>query len=201
MMQISENKGFTLLEIVVSLGILSLGILGIFSLIPTGVDQSRKGQEQGKAVILAQSKLEDIISKAAENWTNYANENNHYKYLGSGNDPLYFGPNDNIERINWGWEENTVGGGWIEDAGYQWEWHFIGTPNVSESQALISLTVSWPQKWSKTDAADKIVNSIEIPGENKLHDYYKLQVAGSTDYFKKNNIQYVRLISYVSKGL
>ena len=66
-----QNKGFTLLEIVVSLGILALAVLGIFSLIPTGVDQTRKGREQGKAVILAQSKMEEIISKAAEDWDSF----------------------------------------------------------------------------------------------------------------------------------
>ena len=198
-----KKSAFTLIEIVVSLGILALGILAIFSLIPAGVQQTKKGHDQSKAIILAQSKMEEIISIAAEDWDNF-NTYNHYQFPSTGNtDPRYMGPNTPEERQIWGWEctnpaePDPAKLTWVPKLGYQWEWHFISasTPPALPTPppgnlALITLTVSWPQDWSEvTDAAG------EQGAITNIQDY------GTGGYVLTNSIQFVRLISYVSKGL
>ncbi|EKD28909.1 MAG: hypothetical protein ACD_79C00166G0004 [uncultured bacterium] len=200
-MKKNKINAFTLLEIVVSLGILALGILGIFSLIPTGVDQTQKGQEQGKAIILAQTKMEEIIAKAAENWDKLYDEDGHFIYplkagLPDGTTPLFMGPFEPSERENWGWIKKQDGT-WVDDLGYQWVWHFVKenvNPLPADGKlALISLTVSWPQKLS-------MIN--DQTGESDLiGTYTDLNSETNKDYFKTNGIQFVRMISYVSKGL
>ncbi len=200
-----NSKGFTLLEVVISLGILALGVLGIFSLIPTGVEQSQNVHEQSKAILLAQSKLEEIIAQASTDWAGDPEKTedgfntwNHYrgeKDPTSINSPSFLGPNTLKEKEVWGWVEDK-NGKWINDVGYQWEWHFVAPENAeptdppcSGSLALITLTVSWPQKWSS-------IKNLEQ--EKGLIARYR---GNDETYFKNNNIQYVRLISYVSKGL
>ncbi len=189
-----NKKAFTLLEIVVSLGILSIGILGIFSLIPTGVDQTTKSRDQAKAILLAQSKLQEIIGIASNNWESFILKTppltipDHY--VSTGETPFYIGPNTSSERKKWGWVETMNAPFWVEKLGFQWEWHFIDIPVSTDDIALISLSVSWPQQWSNPDGTEK-----------DLLAHYDLKTHPSGTYFKENQIQYVRLISYVSKGL
>jgi len=192
-----NKQAFTLLEIVVSLGILSIGILGIFSLIPTGVDQTSKSRDQAKAILLAQSKLQEIIGTAANNWESFIlitpplTTPDHYISTGNNNTPFYIGPNTSSERKKWGWIEiGNPPTGWVKKLGFQWEWHFIDTPVSTDDIALISLSVSWPQQWSNPDGT-----------EQELLAHYDLKTHSSGDHFKEKQIQYVRLISYVSKGL
>ena len=218
MKQMLPNRdGFTLLEVVVSLGILALGILGIFSLIPTGVEQNTKSKEQARAVILAQSKIEEIMAMAATDWDKF-NQWNHFYFtpssppdLASQNirAPYYIGPDTDIDKESWGWVK-PEGGTWIDNLGYQWEWNFVKDdvsstlkkPAGEGNLALITLTVSWPQEWSKYQG---------ISEERDLMGFYCDPPNGDSEpatnrapnpsHFKDKNIQYVRLISYVSKGL
>lgn len=197
-----NNQGFTLLEIVVSLGILALGVLGIFSLIPTGVDQSIKVQEQSKALLLAQSKMEEIMSYASEDWKNFYSMNH---YNSSFYQPKFVGPNSDYERKTWGWvkqddtsvdDEYGYNNSWVPNLGYQWEWHFVGdiTAFPNRSIALITLSVYWPQSWSQQTTA------AGIPTQADEQNYVASQLYDRT-YLMDNNIQFIRLVSYVSKGL
>ncbi|MBN2144737.1 MAG: prepilin-type N-terminal cleavage/methylation domain-containing protein [Candidatus Aureabacteria bacterium] len=187
-----QIRAFTLIEIVISLGILALGILALFSLIPTGIEQNKRGQEQAKAVLLAQSKMEEIVSYAARDWTNfYDNMTNGYTHeppLSATNvPPFYIGPNTDYEKGIWGWVQDGKGG-WIENLGYEWEWHF-NDPTFPESKlALITLTVSWPQKLSQ------FTGSVQ----NYIDQFNKDNICV---YVTQRNIQFIRLISYVSSGL
>ena len=61
MMNIKSNsKGFTLLEIVISLGILLVGILAILALFPVGFDSASRSADLTKATIFAQDQMEDL---------------------------------------------------------------------------------------------------------------------------------------------
>lgn len=61
MMNIKYNsKGFTLLEIVISLGILLVGILAILALFPVGFDSASRSADLTKATIFAQDKMEEM---------------------------------------------------------------------------------------------------------------------------------------------
>ena len=205
-----KRQGFTLLEVVVSLGILALGVLGIFSLIPTGVEQTRQVHEQSRAIILAQSKLEDLMAKASTDWENF-NSWKHYFHSDSSNfkEPAFLGPNTLSEREAWGWvkvENNDTTTTWNNDIGYQWVWNFVDYDDMSTGTsihypktkpttpydipiALITVTVSWPQKYSAMDNSS---------GENTIINWFWNR---NETELKKRNIQFVRLISYVSKGL
>lgn len=55
-----DSKGFTLLEIVISLGILLVGILAILALFPVGFDSASRSADLTKATIYAQDQMEDI---------------------------------------------------------------------------------------------------------------------------------------------
>ena len=56
----SNSKGFTLIEIVISLGILLIGILAILALFPVGFDSASRSADLTKATIFAQFKMEDL---------------------------------------------------------------------------------------------------------------------------------------------
>jgi len=56
----SNTKGFTLIEIVISLGILVVGILAVLALFPVGFDSASRSADLTKATIYAQLKMENI---------------------------------------------------------------------------------------------------------------------------------------------
>ncbi|MDD5546659.1 MAG: prepilin-type N-terminal cleavage/methylation domain-containing protein [Candidatus Omnitrophica bacterium] len=57
---ISNAKGFTLIEIVISLGILMIGILAVLALFPVGFDSASRSADLTKATIFAQDRMEEI---------------------------------------------------------------------------------------------------------------------------------------------
>ena len=58
------QKGFTLIEIVASLAIIGLGLIGILSLFPVGIDASKRAGDLTHATVLGQSVLNQIRSAA-----------------------------------------------------------------------------------------------------------------------------------------
>lgn len=55
-----DPKGFTLIEIVMSLGILLIGVLAILALFPVGFDSAARSADLAKAAIFAQDQMEEI---------------------------------------------------------------------------------------------------------------------------------------------
>lgn len=56
----SDSKGFTLIEVVISLGILLIGILAVLALFPVGFDSAGRSADLTKATIFAQNQMEEI---------------------------------------------------------------------------------------------------------------------------------------------
>ena len=54
------RKGFTLIEIVISLAILAIGLVGILSLFPIGFDAARRSVNSTQVAIYGHEKLEQI---------------------------------------------------------------------------------------------------------------------------------------------
>lgn len=54
------KKGFTLIEIVISMAILAIGLVGILSLFPVGFDSARRSMNLTQASLYAQEKLAEI---------------------------------------------------------------------------------------------------------------------------------------------
>lgn len=59
-MKIRCLKGFTLIEIIISLAVLLIGVLAILSLFPVGFDAAMRSADLTKAGIYGQWKMEDI---------------------------------------------------------------------------------------------------------------------------------------------
>ncbi len=58
------QKGFTLIEIIAALAIIGLGLVGILSLFPVGIDASRRAGDMTNATVLGQSIFNQIRSAA-----------------------------------------------------------------------------------------------------------------------------------------
>lgn len=59
-----RQKGFTLIEIIASLAIIGLGLVGIMSLFPVGIDASKRAGDLTNATVLGQSVMNQIRSAA-----------------------------------------------------------------------------------------------------------------------------------------
>ena len=58
------HKGFTLIEVVASLAIIGLGLIGILSLFPVGIDASKRASDLTNATVLAHGVLDQIRATA-----------------------------------------------------------------------------------------------------------------------------------------
>ncbi|GAG24023.1 unnamed protein product [marine sediment metagenome] len=56
------NKGFTLIEVLVAIFILSIGVMGLAYAFPQGIQMAKNSEKAAQAVTLAQAKIEEIIS-------------------------------------------------------------------------------------------------------------------------------------------
>ncbi|MFA5338959.1 MAG: prepilin-type N-terminal cleavage/methylation domain-containing protein [Candidatus Omnitrophota bacterium] len=54
------RKGFTLIEIVISLAILAIGLVGILSLFPIGFDSARRSVNSTQVAVFANKHLEEL---------------------------------------------------------------------------------------------------------------------------------------------
>lgn len=57
-----NQRGFSLLEVVIAMSILSIGLLGVIGFFETGFKALRTGNRQGLAARLAQEKMEELRS-------------------------------------------------------------------------------------------------------------------------------------------
>ncbi len=60
-----KNKGFSLVEILISLLILGLGLLVLFNLFPLGLQSLNYGRKLNEVSFLAQKKIEELKSQSA----------------------------------------------------------------------------------------------------------------------------------------
>lgn len=56
----SNRRGFTLIEVLVAMVILLAGIIGIVQLFPVSLQANRDAELKGKAVLLAQQKVDEL---------------------------------------------------------------------------------------------------------------------------------------------
>ena len=57
-----HKKGMTLLEVLISLGIITIGLLSVASLFTVGASYMRQGEIQDRAAIVAQEAFHDIVA-------------------------------------------------------------------------------------------------------------------------------------------
>jgi prepilin-type N-terminal cleavage/methylation domain-containing protein len=97
---LQKNKGFTLLETLVAIGILSLSILATFSVVSNSIQNSTVAKDQTTAFFLAQEGMEFIKNIRDENALHNIN-NGSTPWLtslaNSNTDPCYFGKTCTID--------------------------------------------------------------------------------------------------------
>src|SRR5574341_2477559 len=103
----SHVKGFTLIEIIISLGILAIGILGIMALFPVGLDSQKRALDYSNLVGLAEWKIGDIAYRS-----HLAGGQNSLTYdtsypTGGGDDPEPF---DFKPKYSWHYDVTTLFG-------------------------------------------------------------------------------------------
>lgn len=55
-----DKKGFSLLELIIAIAVLSVGLVGVLQIFPIGLRASQRAGMITKASFLAQSKIEDV---------------------------------------------------------------------------------------------------------------------------------------------
>ena len=76
-----KNKGFTLVEILIALTILTIGLVGVASLFPVGLLASKRSGDLNVATLAAQEALETIklvASSSEDNWKDLADHSGYY---------------------------------------------------------------------------------------------------------------------------
>lgn len=54
-----RNKGFSLLELIIAIGVLAVGLVGVLQIFPVGLRTSQRAGMLTKAAFLAQNKIEE----------------------------------------------------------------------------------------------------------------------------------------------
>ena len=71
-----KNKGLTIIELIITIFVLIIGILGVYNVINQPILQTRRAMIQLTASYFAQEKIEEIRNKRDQNWIlglNWAN--------------------------------------------------------------------------------------------------------------------------------
>ncbi len=69
MKRVTTNDGFTLVEVVLALGIIGFAILAILGILPVGLNTGRSAQDETRAAQIAQTIIESIASQAPSQFT------------------------------------------------------------------------------------------------------------------------------------
>lgn len=78
-----RERGFTLLEIALSLLVIAFGLMGVFALFPAGLTASRQAIDDGQISVFAASLLSDLRAHMADA---YSDDGSGYVYAYNGQD-------------------------------------------------------------------------------------------------------------------
>lgn len=89
-----SNKGFTLIEVLAAIFILSIGILGLAYAFPPGIQTAKNTEKAAQAVTLAQAKIEEMLSYSYDSDELVVNPDEpnepRHKLSDDPADPLYY---------------------------------------------------------------------------------------------------------------
>jgi type II secretory pathway pseudopilin PulG len=64
------KRGFSLAEVVVALGVITIGVIGVLAVFPTSLQTGRSAQEETRATHIAQSVFGSLVASAPSHFTN-----------------------------------------------------------------------------------------------------------------------------------
>jgi Tfp pilus assembly protein PilV len=65
-----ERRGFTLAEVVLALGVITVGIIAVLGVFPTALQSGHSAQDETRAAHIAQSVFGSIVASATSHFTN-----------------------------------------------------------------------------------------------------------------------------------
>ncbi|HTN74191.1 MAG TPA: prepilin-type N-terminal cleavage/methylation domain-containing protein, partial [Pirellulaceae bacterium] len=79
-----SRRGITLLEVLISIGVTAIGILGVMSLIPLAGSQARKGQIAERSIVIGLAGVGEMQTRGMlnpNNWIDNAGNTNSNGYF------------------------------------------------------------------------------------------------------------------------
>lgn len=99
MKQLRKNEGFSPVEVLIAMGILSIGIMAVVRLFPAGLAFSRQAQEKTIAVELAENSIARMRMSGAGNLLGIAQAGSLYGNIAAAN-ALYLGAEGRVDATN-----------------------------------------------------------------------------------------------------
>lgn len=113
-LQLIKGEGFSLIEVVLALGIISFALVGIMGLFPIALKSSQESQRETRATIIAQQIVNDLRSLPGPNTIIVTNTN---VSGASAAQPVNLGVNNNIS-LSFDANGEVLGGGGIANAAF-----------------------------------------------------------------------------------
>ena len=164
-----NNGGFTILELLITIIILTVAMLALASLQTTSISANYSSHRMTIATILAQDKLEELWSLAAADWSNAQLQDTVDNYTidndGDGtNDDFNWTLNadhtnvEGLEGIANPIDEfgNNVTG--TATTGYTREWN-VAVDKPTDNMKTISVRVSWQDKKARSVIITSVISS------------------------------------------
>jgi prepilin-type N-terminal cleavage/methylation domain-containing protein len=148
-----SKKGFTLIEVIAALAIIGLGLVGILSLFPVGIDASKRAGDLTHATELARGVLNQIRSAAKTGDMTLSDAKNVFRTA----DPVDF--REDLNNIIPIIDEDLPP---IHEL-YQYQVEFEDPPKEEKIDDLnriglqkVAVTVSWPANEAEIEFRDRI---------------------------------------------
>jgi len=171
---LQARRAFTLIEVIAALAIIGLGLVGILSLFPVGIDASKRAGDLTNATILGQSVLDQIRSAANRGDLTLNDAKTRFQTSGTDNFKDFDAKIPNIiglvdDQQPFIPKVQTAGG---EHTLYQYQVKFDEPPTEEKLDDLkdvglqkVTLTVSWPANEPKAGLRNRVtlVTFIKFP--------------------------------------
>jgi uncharacterized protein (TIGR02598 family) len=66
----TRTRGFSLLEVVIAMGVITVGVVGVLAVFPTALQTGHSAQNETRAAHIAQSVLGSLVSQAPSQFSN-----------------------------------------------------------------------------------------------------------------------------------
>jgi prepilin-type N-terminal cleavage/methylation domain-containing protein len=171
---LQARRAFTLIEVIAALAIIGLGLVGILSLFPVGIDASKRAGDLTNATILGQSVLDQIRAAANRGDLTLTNAKTLFQTSGTDTFKDFDTKMSNIiglvdDRQPFIPKVQTASG---EHTLYQYQVKFDDPPTEEKLDDLkdvglqkVTLTVSWPANEPKAGLRNRVtlVTFIKFP--------------------------------------
>jgi prepilin-type N-terminal cleavage/methylation domain-containing protein len=165
------QKGFTLIEIIAALAIIGLGLVGILSLFPVGIDASKRAGDLTNATVLGQSVLTQIRAGAKSGELSLSEAKSAFASSGGVFKDFDQPPSNKIIPVEAQYIPKVTADG-KERTLYEYQVSFEDVPKETKLDDLsrvglqkVTVTISWPATESDIEYRNRatLVTFIRFP--------------------------------------